>query len=57
MVAAKLGHGAAVEAWQVALGAVFISGAAFMLLSFTGLVDHIIVMTRGGPNKVSGLWS
>jgi AGZA family xanthine/uracil permease-like MFS transporter len=42
MIAAGLGEGASTEAWQIALGAVFISGAIFLLLSFTRFISEII---------------
>ena len=42
LIAAKMGAGQAQNAWAIGLGAVFISGSLFVVLSFIGLRETII---------------
>ena len=42
IVASILGEGAKVKPWQVALGAIFISGIIFMIFAFFGIREKII---------------
>jgi len=42
LIAAILGEKATVEPWQVALGAIFISGIVFIIFSFFGIRENII---------------
>ena len=42
LIAAKMGEAQAQNAWAVALGAVFISGCLFVVLSFIGLRETIV---------------
>lgn len=43
IVALSLGKTAGVEAWQVGLGAIFISGMLFLVLSFTPFIHQMII--------------
>jgi len=43
IIASILGEGAKIEPWQVALGAIFISGIVFIIFSFFGIREKIIV--------------
>jgi len=43
IVALSLGKTAGVEAWQVGLGAIFISGLLFLVLSFTPFIHQMII--------------
>ncbi len=42
MIARTLPENAVVQPWQIALGAVFISGVIFFVLSYTRTLDHLI---------------